>query len=401
VTTSPDAGPESLQGALDRLFAFPAPVKAWEGEILPARLDPYYPSWLDSLLWESDLLWLGCGRERSTFLFREDLPLVAEEEPSDPDPLALELFPEPRMKIPLADLAQRSGLDPAQLTEGLWRLAWQGEISNASYATVRRAASNRFRAVSAAEPARPAATARRRSFRSGFDRWKASRPADGDWFRIERPSTEEGDALDREEWVKERVRVLLARYGVIFRELTRRELPAFSWGRIFRSLRLMELSGEILAGHFFSGVPGPQFISHAALRSLREGIDGDAIYWLSAIDPASPCGLGLEDLRGLFPERRAGNHVVFHGREVVATSRRNGRELELRVPPEHPCLLDYLGFLDHLLTRRVDPRRAIEIETINGERAAEGEWAARLAERFSVTREYRSLKLRRRYSAGG
>ena len=41
---------EDLQDRLEKLFGTVAPAALWESEILPARLDPYYPSWLDSLM---------------------------------------------------------------------------------------------------------------------------------------------------------------------------------------------------------------------------------------------------------------------------------------------------------------------------------------------------------------
>lgn len=40
----------------------------------------------------------------------------------------------------------------------------------------------------------------------------------------------------------------------------------------------MELSGEILVGHFFSGIPGPQFMSHRAFRQLSRGLPEDAVF---------------------------------------------------------------------------------------------------------------------------
>ena len=56
--------PEDLQRVLDQLFGFPAEAEAWEKHILPARLSPYYGSWLDHLGRDSDLLWFGCGKEK-------------------------------------------------------------------------------------------------------------------------------------------------------------------------------------------------------------------------------------------------------------------------------------------------------------------------------------------------
>jgi ATP-dependent Lhr-like helicase len=66
---------------------------------------------------------------------------------------------------------------------------------------------------------------------------------------------------------------LLARYGVLFRELATLESPALRWSEVFRALRIMELSGEIVAGHFFEGLSGPQFLTPAALRLLRQSAE--------------------------------------------------------------------------------------------------------------------------------
>ena len=41
-------GPDSLPATLSTLEGFEAPAKAWETEILPARLKGYQPSWLDA-----------------------------------------------------------------------------------------------------------------------------------------------------------------------------------------------------------------------------------------------------------------------------------------------------------------------------------------------------------------
>ena len=70
-----------------------------------------------------------------------------------------------------------------------------------------------------------------------------------------------------------------------------------------KNLRLMELSGELLAGYFFTGIEGPQFISPEAFRLLQKGLDEDAVYWLNASDPVSLCGIGPEPLRAGLPAR--------------------------------------------------------------------------------------------------
>ena len=189
----------------------------------------------------------------------------------------------------------------------------------------------------------------------------------------------------------------MQRYGILFRELLGRELPAFQWSRLFRTLRIMELSGEVLSGQFFTGISGLQFISPIAFRELRDGLPEDAIFWMNAIDPASPCGLGLEDLKGQLPARRASSHLVYHGSRVVVISQRNGAELEIRVPADHPKLHEYLAFLGVLLTRQFSPRRAVTVESINGEPAVGSPYAKLLENRFQASREPTGLKLRRRF----
>ncbi len=429
---TPADGVQGLQSALERLFGFPAAARLWEGDVLPARLEPYYPSWLDGLLQESELVWLGCGRERLTFVFPDDVELLQQIgdrhriDPSESDqpPAAVnsvpvtDLFPDPRGRFTLEDLARHTGLPGGELGEHLWRLAWDGRVTNTAFAAVRQGILSRFRPAAGAEDRwvserrhQARSAGRRAARRHRFDRWRACRPFAGDWYRLDvapgaagqrgdGAEPEPRDALDEEELNKDRVRLLLHRYGVLFRELLERELPALRWGRLFRTLRLMELSGEVLAGQFFDDVPGLQFAAPAAFRRLEEGLPDDAVVWMSAADPASPAGLGLEALQGCYPARLPSNHLVFHGPRLVATSARHGAELQIHVPPEHPLLGDYLAVLKHLLTRQFDPRRGVTVETVNGEPAATGGYAAKLIELFEASREAGALKLRRSYRAG-
>ena len=73
--TKPGDSMESLQDALDQLFGLCEPAGAWEEFILPARISPYYPSWLDSLMQSSELTWFGGGKEKLGFAFHSDLDL--------------------------------------------------------------------------------------------------------------------------------------------------------------------------------------------------------------------------------------------------------------------------------------------------------------------------------------
>jgi ATP-dependent Lhr-like helicase len=409
-------GIDGLQGALERLFGWSAPAGLWESELLPARLDPYQPSWLDTLLQETELVWVGTGRERVTFAFPEELPLLGDRagQPDDDDgdepvattPAASEdgddqneagsgparrLFPGPG-RFTLPELLQHGAGDSAALTRRLWTAAWAGEVTNDTFAAVRRGLLNRFRPA-----APPVAGLHRPPGRRGFERWQATRAFTGRWYALAAEGAPP-DPIAAAELDKERARLLLARYGVLFRELLLRELPALQWRQVFRALRLMELAGEVAAGAFFADVPGPQFASPAAVRRLRRELPEDAVWWISALDPASPCGLPLAAVRETeLPRRAAGNHLVYRGSRLALVSESRGRRLRFQVPPDDPGLADLLEIFRVQLTRTFAPQKSVEVAEINGEPAAESPYAPALLARFQVTSTAGGLRLWRRY----
>ncbi len=131
-------------------------------------------------------------------------------------------------------------------------------MTNDTFAAVRSGIQNRF-SIPDVAPSKGAIHGRTHSSseRSRFQSWKSAVPFAGSWFHLEPVNSDEG-LIEEDELKKERVRQLLDRYGILFRQLLMKELPTFSWASLFRSIRLIELSGEILSGHFFSGFPGPR-----------------------------------------------------------------------------------------------------------------------------------------------
>jgi ATP-dependent Lhr-like helicase len=399
-----------LRRTLDRLIGYPAPARLWETEILPARLDPYYSAWLDSLFQESDLLWLGCGREKLCFAFPEEVGLLdsAGEAAVPEEPLLPSLYGRFRFE----EIARQRQQSLRATAEALWEHAWNGRVSNTTFASVRQGIASRF-TFDESQAARPAGRESRLSApvrparRRSTERWRPKTFYSGDWFSIEHAARglegdpEPGDLLDQLESDKDRVRLLLDRYGIIFRELLLREARAFSWRNLFRTLRLMELSGEVVGGQFFEGISGLQFASHDAVRLLRDGLPGDVIFWMNAADPASPAGLGLEALQGALPARRASNHLVFHGSRQVIASTGNGGRLTIAVAADHPDLERYLGFLKNLLSRHQEPLRVVDLLEINDAPAAESDYAPIFRKLFEATREGTRLRLRKRYLERG
>ncbi len=377
------AGVDALKGALDRLFGFGCAARLWEEEIFTARIEGYTGALLDSLESAAGVIWFGCGKQRISFAFLEDLELFKTGPAKDGGIDAV--FPNRSGRYGFWDLHGHSGLSTSALSDELWRLSWQGSISNEGFRTIRTGIENAFRAIEGG--------AEKGGRRAGLNRWRASRPVGGSWFVL--PAAETGDALDEEELARDRIRQLLQRYGVVFREALENELPPMRWGPLFRSLRIMELSGEIVAGRFFEGVPGLQFASPQVLEELSSPLDEEAAYWMNAADPASLCGWGLEDLKGDFPARVPGTHLAFHGAVLVMISRRQGRDLEMRAPPGDSRISEALSVLRALVERDVRPLSAVHVETINGEKAPASPYKEELLA-FGFMEDYKRLTLRGR-----
>jgi ATP-dependent Lhr-like helicase len=362
---------DDLRDRLEALFGYAAPAALWEEAILPARLEPYRPAWLDALVQESDLFWFGAGKEHVAFALHEDVRLFLS-----PANGGVDVVPDALGRYDFFDLQKSSGLDSAELARRLWELAWQGRLVNDTFAALRKGIENDFRPAAAAS--------RRRAFRT----WQSSRPLLGNWQALapEPPA----DRLDEIEDSKERVRQLLARYGVLFRALLAHELPLLRWGRIQKALRLMELGGEVTGGNFFAGVEGLQFASPAAIRRLRHGWDDmDDVYWLNACDPASLCGTGLlTDL----PPRVPTTWLVYRGAQLLLVARRGGREVECRTPPRP----EWLELFHFMLARGFRAPQRVVVEEIDG-RAAPASAHATVFLEAGFRRDMRTLVLERSY----
>lgn len=382
---------EDLQSGLERLFGFPAAARLWEEEILPARMEHYHPSWLDSLLHSTPLIWYGAGKETVAFALETELELFTVPREKELE-RAKRLFPDARGRYGLFDIAAHAGLTTEESARRLWELTWKTVATNDSMEALRKGILNGF------EPAGhgPDRHGGRGVARRGtMNRWAAGRPIQGSWRVLEVPATEP-EGIEGQELARERARILFDRYGILFRELLENEAEPLRWKRLFPVLRLMELSGEILSGYFFEGIPGVQFISFEAFRFLRAGLDEDGIWWVNAKDPASLCGIGLEGLKGRLPRRIPSNHLVFLGKRVALESLKNGRELRIHLPPDHPRLHETLGMFKALLSRGFNPVKGIVVETINRDGAERSDYRDALRE-FGFVAGYRGLELRRRY----
>jgi ATP-dependent Lhr-like helicase len=389
------------------------PAGLWETEILSSRRDDYRPDDLEEELREGRLLWYGAGKGRTGFCRPEDLDLVlpaetggetetggeaetsgktetggkagqdsgggtGSEKPVPPFDRP-DFFDVPRTYWEIKDAA---GLGDRALIPAIWEQVWKGRLSSDSWEAPRRGAWNTGKTgdVLHAEP--PAGlrpfTHRRipratRAVRDAVrDRRERNAPLPGRWFSLGRESAPE-DPLDQDELDRDRVRLLLSRWGVLCRPLLERESPVLSWARLLPTIRRMELAGELAAGRFFSGIGSLQFASPGILRDLEEAEEfadrGGAFYRINAADPASPAALDIEGLDPRLPARSPRNRLYYRGRELAAVSLRNGKEIKIFIPPERCAALAAL--IKAPRTRKPNPEKKLLIETINGAAAAE------------------------------
>ena len=396
-----------------RLAGVAAPAKLWETEFFQCRYPSYSGEMLDREIRDGRLLWYGAGKEKTAFCEPGDLDLVL---PVSPAPvfsgrLPPEFFDTPRSFWEIKDTLNAIDETMGSIAEALWEEVWKGGLSADSWEPLRRALELGFTNVESAvnarlsegRPGKESSVIGRRSLRvprAIRERWRTGPPVRGNWFSLGGDFSDIPDAsnpkdstnqsnpwdyspLEEEELNRERVRLLLARWGLLSRPLLEREAPILSWSRLLPTMRRMELAGELVAGRFFGGVNSLQFASPRIAEELEEAETERGVYWMNAADPASPAGLDVVQgsiVNGLAPNvlkvngfgirRIPSTRLCFRGAELLAISNRGGKENEIFISPDDPDIGDVLAFLKFPRTRRVQPENKIIIERINGKTAA-------------------------------
>jgi ATP-dependent Lhr-like helicase len=103
-------------------------------------------------------------------------------------------------------------------------------------------------------------------------------------------------AIEKSRGLESMCKVLLARYGVVFRNVVQRETNLPPWRELLAVFRTMEDRGEVRGGRFVSGFIGEQFALHEAVDSLRSSRDkqpSDITFTTSAADPMNLIGTVL------------------------------------------------------------------------------------------------------------
>ena len=398
-----EASESRLLDVAEQLRGFIAPLPFWLEDAWRTRLTGFESGMLSEACAGCGLTWRGTGRERVTFGFDDDLETLA---PSDPETSEiLPLFKDPSARYTFAQLMDASGMDADAFNTLFWEAVWAGQVVADGVLPLVAGAAERFRLTGIASSQRqlPGQTGRHRARRQARQqaRRRAGRVArgwPGNWRlarsppdTLESASSSSPDPIETLEAAKDLSRVLLDRYGIVNRDIAAREGGVFRWRDLFRALRVMELSGEVVAGLFFEQLTGPQFALPGAMRALgRLSTDRQqATFWVNAVDPIAPTGLGL-DWEGL-PQRRAQNHLGFHAGELAFVVENGGRRLRIHLEPDDPGLDALAIHLGPILRGR---RRAA-IETINDLPARQSPYLEALDRHLELARDHRGIYLQR------
>jgi len=257
-------GPRGVAEAVLQLSGFEVPAAAWEASVLPARVQGYRREWLDQVTLTGEAAWgrlwgSGSGAVRTTpvaLVLREDLDRwMALAPPAEAEGLSaaareVASAMETRGALFPQELARSTRLLPSQIEAGLGELIGAGRITCDSFGALRWLV---------------VPPSRRRTVAVTVGRWSLFRSpvaaqlaAPGG--RVSPPSPDLVDFV---------ARTLLRRTGVVFRRTLARERIPVPWRDFLRSLRAMELRGEIRGGRFVSGFDGEQYALPEAVSLLR------------------------------------------------------------------------------------------------------------------------------------
>jgi len=283
-------GPESVRAIIEQLEGFEAPAAAWEGELLPSRLAEYDPAWLDALCLSGEVVWARltppATSTRATFAGPGN-ERTRGSAPVRNTPIALmrrknftiwnSVFPQPSLSEVefstttravrdylagrgasfFTDIAEGTKLLRAQVEDSLAELVANGLVISDSFAGLRALLTPGSRKTQAA--------ARRKHRQPTYEMSSAGR-----WSLLQRePDKLKSVEQSEPEATEEIARILLKRYGVVFKRLLEREGIALPWRVLLRIYHRLEARGELRGGRFVAGISGEQFALPEAVGMLR------------------------------------------------------------------------------------------------------------------------------------
>jgi ATP-dependent Lhr-like helicase len=262
-------------------------------------------------------------------------------------------------------------VEPLELQEALWDLAWAGEATNDAFAPLR--APRLTLAKRDRDAGRRFARRRRPGAPQVQGRWSLTAPLFA-------------DAPSHGPRMRAVSELMLERYGLVTRETVLAEGIPGGFSTLYGELSNLETLGTARRGYFVEGLGGAQFALAAAverLRTMRSDEPAGPLV-LAVTDPANPYGGTLpwpkrEDVdSSRRPARVPGAYVVTLDAEPVLYVERGGKGLvALQEPREHWLRPALEALADAVRSGRV-PR--LGIERFDGEPVVGSEAGALLIE---------------------
>ena len=367
--------------ALERLRGYAAPVGFWLDEALTPRTHGAGIEALQNAAAHDGLAWRGAGKEAVAIGFEEDFELLAPIT-SESDEV-VSLFKDPHARYTFNQLADASRGNAQTVNDALWQAVWSGQVAADGFLALAAGNSRRYQLGSKQHAGERSLDRGMRARTRGRARLAAI-GWPGAWYRV--PDTERAaEPLEQLEADKERCRMLLDRYGIVTPEHANREGGAFRWRAVFPALRIMELAGEVVGGLFFLELRGPQFALPAAVGDLERRLGSTGSFWINALDPVSPCGLGLSMPN--LPQRRLANHLGWFEGRLAIVSEHFGRRLTMLLPPDDPGLDALLPNL----VRICRVRKRLATEAINGEPARHSAYLPALGRHLKTVADHKGV----------
>jgi ATP-dependent Lhr-like helicase len=281
-------GVDGLRAIVSQLDGLELPARTWERDVLPARLERYESSQLDTLCLTGEVGWARLSSGPTQVV--------------GATPIALFLRAHAGQWFALRDDVTR-GLQPArtEMSDAAHRFIDHLRIRGASFAHEMRAAcsvSDTDCRTALAELVAEGLIASDgfaglRAIAAASSERRFNVDAAGRWSSIVRPKPDTRTDRDtsRDEAVSALAWTLLSRYGVVFRRLLAREVSGVTWRELVRVYRMLEARGDIRGGRFVSGMSGEQYALPDAVDRLRETRRSGPDERLVAISGADPLNL--------------------------------------------------------------------------------------------------------------
>jgi len=366
-------GPPGVLAALELLQGEDFPVRLWEQDLLPARVDDYEREWLDRLGLSGEIVWtpferregrVGVALRENAGWLREG-PVATAEIDAQTKNVFLHL--QLRGASFAQDLTRCAGLGAPEVLSALWRLFWVGFVTPDTFSAIVAGTATAKRLDAA-----PAARRRRRGLARGVLR---QLPVIGRWSALG-----EEDRLSPEEYQEARARLLLSRYGVVARELAQGD-----WSTLRHTLLRMEYGGEIARGYFVEGLSGEQYALADALPDLDTAPRRAEPHALvNIVDPANLWGrvfpLVRRDGSRAAAPRVPQSWLVFRQGRPILLCEGQGRELTPLAGWQDVDFPGAIGALQSLMQRPLvlRPVRRLDVTTWEGRPVRETEALPRL-----------------------